>query len=124
MEQEWAVKKMMLEIKTKEAILIENGYSLEERDIYLKSIFKEKLELMWVVGYDHNFKTPHNNGCKKPVTQLGLNKEYIAEYPSAKFIVDNLKIPKHTLLDALKDNHLTRLGYYFYYTDELPKNSK
>jgi hypothetical protein len=123
MNQETAVNKMMLEIEIQEALLVEDRYTLEERHEYLKSTIKQKLQLMWVVGYDHNFIVPHSNGCKKPVTQFGSDMKYIAEYPSAKFITDNLKISKHTILNALKDNHLTRQGYYWFYTDELLSKS-
>jgi hypothetical protein len=107
MELDTLIKKIMLDIKVEGIIPDKYHYYIRKRIPYI-----------YAAGVDSIFVIKKNNGCKRPVVQLGPDKKYIDDFPSVKHAIDTLGIPKSTILLALANGHMTRHGHYWMYKED------
>jgi hypothetical protein len=105
MEQDKAVKKMMLDIKLEE--LIPPKYY---------PFIAPRFEQMWLVGWEHCRKelTAHN---KKRVARFDTSGKRIGEYESVIEAAHKTKSGVTGLYSALLRGTKTKKGYYWRYLD-------
>ena len=104
MEQDIAVRLMMLEIKVEEKI---------PKDI--QPFIKKYLNLMWVVGFDAGRRYVYSRYSKKKtaVIQYDQSGTRIAQYESVALATRATRISHDIIFRALKCHKKTQQGHYW-----------
>ena len=105
MEQDIAIRLMMLEIERDNSFVIEVG----------EEIIKKYLNLMYVVGFDAGRRDVYSRYSKKKtaVIQRDKHQNRIARYESVALAAKSTSITTGTIFEAMKKHWLTKDGYYW-----------
>lgn len=111
MDQDIAVKLMMLEIHVEEA----EECIPENLQPYLETFFKKYLHLMYVVGFDSGriYERMRVNHKKTPVRQKNIYGEMIDEFESIELATITTHISKDTIYRAINTGGKTKHGHYW-----------
>ena len=104
MEQDRAVRKMMLDIKL-ENIIPEACYPF----------VRERLKLMWLVGFEAKQQCIPRLGLRKPVRLLDKQGQLIDEFDCVDSLSEIINVPVSTIQSAIKRSSLMREQYYVRY---------
>jgi len=104
MEQDIAVKTMMLTVKHEDQIPEE-----------YQGFIQKYLSLMWVVGFDSGRNWVYQRYSKKktPIIVRDLYGNRIAQYESVAEASREMKICTDTIFNALKTHKKTKQDHYF-----------
>ena len=104
MEQDRAVRKMMLDIKL-ENIIPEVCYPF----------VRERLKLMWLVGFEAKQQCIPRLGSRKPVRLLDKQGQLIDEFDCVDSLSENINVLADTIQKAITRGSLIQKRYYVRY---------
>ena len=104
MEQERAVKKMMLDIKL-ENIIPEVCYPF----------VRERLKLMWLVGYEASPRSYPLPKKRKQVRVIDKKGEILGEFDGLQQAADFIDVSYNAANIGVRKNYLVNKKYYLFY---------
>jgi len=104
MEQEKAVKRMMLDIKV-ENIIPPQCYPF----------IRKRLELMWLVGYEAQIRSYPQPKKRKPVRVMDKQGEAIGDFDCTASAADFLGVTYISVNSAIRRGGLLKEQYYIRY---------